>query len=159
MKSTLLFLSLALLGFAACQSDHKPAAAAGSPELRSRPTPEGLAYTLPADQLFRGAEGEVSDQAAARLTPLAEQIRKQEAKQLIIRCYTDDQGDEGKNLALSQKRAQSVAEWLRTHGVEAPAEQQGMGEANPAVPNAQADGTPDPAGQAQNRRIEVVVLK
>ena len=156
MKSTLLFLGVALLGFTACQSDPKAAAGAG---LSSRQTAEGLVLSLPTDPLFQGDEAEVTDKAAASLQPLAEQLRKQAPKQIIIRCYTDDQGDDSQNLTLTQKRVHSVAAWLQAHGVEAMAEQQGMGEASPVVPNAKPDGTPDPEGQARNRRLEVVVMK
>ncbi|MCC3156606.1 OmpA family protein [Hymenobacter sp. 15J16-1T3B] len=145
MKSPLLLLSLALLGFSACQSDNKPAAGV---ELASRRLPEGLTYTLPTDQLFAPNDAKLTDQAGNSLEALAGQLQKQQAKQLIIRCYTDEQGDEGKNLALTQERVQSVGAWLREHGVAAPVELQGMGQANPGA-----------AGQGRNRRLEVVVMQ
>ena len=33
----------------------------------------------------------------------------------------------------------------------------GYGETQPVAPNTTADGSPDPAGQAQNRRVEIVI--
>lgn len=159
MKSSPLLLGLALLGLAACQSNTQPADADVAAGLAGRATAEGTVYSVPADRLFRADEGDMTDQAPETLQQLAEQLRKQNPRQLIVRSYTGSRGDDQKNIALTQRRAQTVATWLREHGVEAPAEVQGMGEASPVAPDTKADGAEDPTAQAQNRRVEVVVMK
>lgn len=68
-----------------------------------------------------------------------------------IQGHTDDVGSEANNMALSQRRAQTVMDYLVSKGV--PAERLkavGYGESRPKYDNKTADG------RAQNRRIEIV---
>jgi outer membrane protein OmpA-like peptidoglycan-associated protein len=68
--------------------------------------------------------------------------------------HTDDVGDDKKNLALSQGRADAVVKYLVEHGVEA-ARLRGLGygETRPIANNA----TPD--GQGQNHRVEFLIVQ
>ncbi|MCL5030915.1 MAG: OmpA family protein [Bacteroidetes bacterium] len=71
-----------------------------------------------------------------------------------IRGYTDNTGSRSYNKKLSQKRAESVKNWLVNHG----ADQDkivavGMGPDNPIAPNY------TPEGKMKNRRIEFVRVK
>lgn len=68
---------------------------------------------------------------------------------LEVQGHTDDQGDDGKNLALSQARAQAVVDYLASRGVAAERlVAKGYGEAAPKVLN---DSKPN---RATNRRVE-----
>ena len=64
-------------------------------------------------------------------------------------------------MALSKERAVSVKQWLvkkkdiAAAGITA----KGMGEENPVAPNENADGTDNPDGRAQNRRVQITVEK
>lgn len=74
--------------------------------------------------------------------------------QVEIRGYTDNTGSRLNNIKLSQKRAESVKNWLVNHG----ADQNkiaavGMGPDNPIAPNN------TPGGKMKNRRIEFVRVK
>lgn len=75
-------------------------------------------------------------------------------KQTLVDVYghTDSTGDDGYNLALSQRRAQSVADYLRTQAVD-PRRflVTGLGESRPVASNA------NEAGRAQNRRVEIQI--
>jgi outer membrane protein OmpA-like peptidoglycan-associated protein len=72
---------------------------------------------------------------------------------MVVRGYTDDVGDDGSNLILSQQRAQAVANWIGAKGIPLNRFQvQGMGEADPIGDNA------TPEGKALNRRIEVELI-
>ena len=68
-----------------------------------------------------------------------------------IQGHTDDIGSEANNLKLSQKRAQSVVDYLISKGVNGSRlKAVGYGESAPKYDNKTADG------RAQNRRIEIV---
>jgi len=71
---------------------------------------------------------------------------------LTIDGHTDSQGDDGKNLTLSQKRAEAVKKYLTDRGVEASRlTAQGFGETKPK------DTNDTSAGRANNRRVEFTV--
>jgi OOP family OmpA-OmpF porin len=62
--------------------------------------------------------------------------------------YTDSVGDEAYNQQLSERRAQSVAEYLEAKGISSGRLSAiGMGEADPVADNGSAEG------RAQNRRV------
>ena len=70
---------------------------------------------------------------------------------LRIEGYTDSIGSESYNMELSRKRAQAVANYLISQGIDAtrlmviP-----MGESNPIASNKNAEG------RAMNRRVEII---
>jgi outer membrane protein OmpA-like peptidoglycan-associated protein len=66
--------------------------------------------------------------------------------------HTDNLGSAGYNLKLSRKRAQAIADWLITHGIDAERiAVSGEGENTPVAPNTTSDG------RAANRRAEVTL--
>ncbi len=78
-----------------------------------------------------------------------------------IRGYTDSKGSPQANLELSRKRAAAVKTWLVSKGgvTQATISTEGFGEQNPVAPNKNADGSDNPAGRQQNRRVEITVEK
>lgn len=76
-----------------------------------------------------------------------------------IRSHTDDIGSDAYNLDLSNRRAQSVVDYLISRGVKTEQLQsKGYGESLPLEPN-KINGKDNPAGRAKNRRTEFKVLK
>lgn len=70
--------------------------------------------------------------------------------------YTDSLGSAAYNLALSGQRAAAVKHYLVAHGINADRlTTTGHGEDNPIAPNTKPDGSDNPAGRAQNRRVEM----
>ena len=63
--------------------------------------------------------------------------------------HTDSKGSKAYNQKLSERRAQAVADFLRTFGVKNSMSVKGMGETQPVADNA------TDAGRAQNRRVEI----
>ncbi|WP_347302399.1 OmpA family protein [Croceibacterium sp. TMG7-5b_MA50] len=77
---------------------------------------------------------------------------------ILVTGHSDSDGTDQANLATSRRRAEAVAGWLVEQGVDAARIRVvALGEQNPAAPNARPDGTPDEAGRARNRRVELVI--
>ena len=92
--------------------------------------------------------------AQAKLLELVPNIRFNPKQKLTICGYTDNVGATESNLALSQKRAQVVKDFLVAEGI--PASQliaTGKGETKPVASNETTEG------RALNRRIEIVPVK
>lgn len=76
-----------------------------------------------------------------------------------ISSHTDNKGEPAYNLELSQKRAESVIEFLKENGVSADRlTAKGFGETKPIAPNKFEDGTDNPEGRAMNRRTEFTII-
>ena len=71
-----------------------------------------------------------------------------------INSFTDSKGDDQYNADLSQKRAQSVLDYLSDRGVDrSRMAAKGMGKQNPIAPNS-INGKDNPKGRQANRRTE-----
>lgn len=66
--------------------------------------------------------------------------------------YTDSRGSPKHNLALSQRRAESVEKYLKDQGVTNKISARGFGEANPIASNETKDG------QLENRRVTLKIV-
>jgi len=81
-------------------------------------------------------------------------IDKYPGARVIVEGDTDDRGTQAYNLTLSQRRAQSVADWLKGHGIAASRmETKGYGILKPRYPNTTEEN------RARNRRVEIIVVK
>lgn len=93
-----------------------------------------------------------------QLTIVANLLKTDTQKNLTISGHTDALGSEDYNLALSEKRARQVMQFLAGKGV---AKEQmkisGYGKAKPRVPNTTEDGTDAPDGRRANRRAEILL--
>lgn len=109
---------------------------------------------LPADVLFDVDKSDIRADAAQALKQLATVIRSYSGPVRLI-GHTDSDGSDAHNLALSQRRAESVRAWLVARG-DIPAARlatAGEGESRPAAANDTA------ANKQRNRRVEVIVRK
>ena len=76
-----------------------------------------------------------------------------------IGSHTDSKGTGKYNQHLSQKRAQSVVNYLVEKGANKKRlEAKGYGESKPIKPNILADGSDNPKGRARNRRTAFKVI-
>ncbi len=80
-------------------------------------------------------------------------IKKYPSAQISLVGYTDGIGSDAYNLKLSERRAESVKEYLVKHGIDASRIQaSGRGKADPIGDNKTEKG------RAENRRVEVLIL-
>ena len=121
--------------------------------LKAQQTGRGLVLTV-GDVLFASGKAEVSSGAQRSIDKLADFLKAYPRRNVLIEGHTDNIGDEGFNIKLSQQRADSVRTQLVERGV-APQRirTKGYGAKFPVVDN---DTT---GGRQQNRRVEVVILE
>jgi OmpA-OmpF porin, OOP family len=92
-----------------------------------------------------------------RLIPV---MQDKKGMHIEISAHTDNRGDDRYNLALSQKRAESVRNYLISKGIASTRiEAIGFGESRPIVSNENDDGSDNEEGRARNRRVELRILK
>ena len=76
-----------------------------------------------------------------------------------IASHTDSKGDDDYNFELSQKRAQSVVDFLVNNGIEpSRLKAKGFGESMPIASNLLPDGSDNENGRSQNRRTEFRII-
>lgn len=110
-----------------------------------------------ADALFEFDKSDLSADAAQTLDVLVAMLKEKQASGLTIEGHTDSKGDDSYNQNLSDRRAQSVRDWLIAHEIRFPMSIKGYGESKPVAPNETADGKDFPEGRLKNRRVEVVI--
>jgi len=87
------------------------------------------------------------------LDRMAELMAQDPNISIVVKGHTDGTGDPVRNLALSQERAEAVVDYIADQGVNRfRLEPRGRGSTEPVADDATVEG------QAQNRRIEFVVL-
>ena len=75
-----------------------------------------------------------------------------------VESHTDSKGSEAYNFKLSQKRAESVVQYLIAKGISPKRlTAKGFGESKPLVPNENPDGSDNPENRAKNRRTGFTV--
>src|SRR5882724_9179823 len=121
-------------------------------DLKGQQTNRGLVLTV-GDVLFATGKAEVAAGGLRSIDKLAEFLKKNPTRNLLIEGHTDNTGPEDFNLKLSQQRADAVKDVLVSRGVGTDRiTTKGYGPKYPVVANDTA------AGRQQNRRVEVVVL-
>ena len=112
----------------------------------------GMVITLSGSVLFASNKDALLPSAQERLGQVADALKTQEDRQIIVEGHTDSQGSAGANQGLSDRRARSVVSFLVSRGV--PADQiraDGLGSSRPIADNASVEG------RANNRRVEIIV--
>jgi outer membrane protein OmpA-like peptidoglycan-associated protein len=130
-------------------------------KLAVQETPTEVRIELPGDVLFDFDKSELRSDAEPTLRQTAEIIQRYPRAQVAIAGYTDAKGADTYNLQLSKQRATSVKAWLvQQGGIDGKRiTTKGWGEAKPVAPNTHPDGSDNPEGRQQNRRVELTVKK
>ena len=113
----------------------------------------GVIVTLPGNIYFNFNKADVKPAMQMQLTKIAKALAAVPNQNLLIEGHTDSIGSNEYNLSLSESRAQSVQKILLDGGIAAERmEIKGYGESKPIADN------DTPSGQAQNRRVEIVLV-
>jgi outer membrane protein OmpA-like peptidoglycan-associated protein len=109
------------------------------------------------DFLFDFNRAELRAEAAPALAELAHRVIDAN-KAVLIEGHTDAIGTDAYNQGLSERRAVAVRVALAARGLPVTSLNiRGYGKSRPVAPNQQPDGSDDPDGRQQNRRVEVVI--
>jgi outer membrane protein OmpA-like peptidoglycan-associated protein len=114
--------------------------------------PRGTVITLSGEVLFASGKSVLLPAAQKKLDAVADALKNQEDRKMVVEGHTDSQGRESENLELGQKRAQAVRDYVVSRGV--PSDKItaiGIGQARPIGDNKTVEG------RAQNRRVEIIV--
>ncbi|WP_373388793.1 OmpA family protein [Pseudomonas alcaligenes] len=107
---------------------------------------------MPGNITFATDSADIASSFYSPLNNLASSFRQYNQNSIEIVGHTDSTGSHAYNMNLSQRRAQSVANYLLAQGVDASRlSTRGAGPDQPVASNATADG------RAQNRRVEVTL--
>jgi outer membrane protein OmpA-like peptidoglycan-associated protein len=112
----------------------------------------GEVFTLSGGLLFRSNESSLMPGAETQLQRLVKALAATADRNIVVEGYTDSQGSDDHNLALSQRRAEAVRSYLVRSGY--PADRilaEGIGESRPIADNSTSEG------RANNRRVEIVL--
>ena len=114
---------------------------------------------LNADVLFDFDKADILPKAEDTLTKAAAIVKQRAKGTVMIAGHTDSKGGEAYNIALSERRANSVRDWFRTKGGlgSMPFDTKGFGAKQPVAPNQKPDGSDDPEGRQKNRRVEITI--
>nr|WP_309502876.1 OmpA family protein [uncultured Roseovarius sp.] len=116
-------------------------------------TGDRLIVTLPQDILFDVDSARVNSSLRGDLLTVADSLQSYPNSTVQVVGHTDNTGEAAYNQALSERRANAVADVLMDGGVGfGRIQTYGRGEDQPIASNL----TPD--GRAQNRRVEIVIL-
>jgi OOP family OmpA-OmpF porin len=106
--------------------------------------------------LFDFGEAELRPETVELLGSVVSAI-EQIGRPIEVVGHTDAVGSEQANLELSLDRARAVEAALRDRGMTVAAEVVGLGESRPVAADENPDGSDNPAGRAENRRVELVI--
>jgi outer membrane protein OmpA-like peptidoglycan-associated protein len=121
-------------------------------ELKAQQTDRGVVLTV-GDVLFETGKADIALAGVRSVDKLADFLKKNPNRQLLIEGFTDNTGSEDFNMSLSQQRADAVRDLLVARGIDGERiTTKGYGPQYPVASNDSA------AGRQQNRRVEVVVL-
>jgi outer membrane protein OmpA-like peptidoglycan-associated protein len=119
--------------------------------LETRDTVRGLVVNM-SDVLFDTARYTLRPLAREKLAKLSGIVLAYPELKLAVEGHTDSVGSDTYNQKLSEQRANSVAEYLKSQGLpESNLSTTGLGETQPIADNKTAKG------RQQNRRVEIIV--
>jgi outer membrane protein OmpA-like peptidoglycan-associated protein len=125
-----------------------------APEPKAAPRKEVKIY-VPADVLFDFDKADLRPEAATVLERVASVLRSDPTSTATIEGHTDGKGNDQYNQTLSERRAQSVRQWLVARAVSNSMAAYGFGKTRPVAPNTLPNGADDPEGRQKNRRVEI----
>ena len=113
---------------------------------------EGIVVEFNSNVLFGFDRADLSNSAEKNLDDLANVLKKYPDTNIEIQGHTDDKGSNAYNMRLSERRAASVATYLRAKGIASNRiNTKGFGETAPKY------GNDSEASRAENRRVDFLI--
>ncbi len=114
---------------------------------------EGIRVNFDSGILFAVNSAELSGAAKKDIEKLAQTLKQYSGTNVIVEGHTDNTGSYELNQRLSERRAESVAAYARSLGVEgARLQAKGYSFDQPIADNTTVDG------RQQNRRVEIIIV-
>jgi outer membrane protein OmpA-like peptidoglycan-associated protein len=114
--------------------------------------PRGMVITLSGSVLFASNQSALLPEARSRLDQVSDVLLSTRERNIMVEGHTDSQGSNSYNMDLSQRRADSVRNYIVQRGYESDLiKARGLGEGNPIADNGSAEG------RANNRRVEIII--
>ncbi|PCI93722.1 MAG: hypothetical protein COB15_15890 [Flavobacteriales bacterium] len=128
-------------------------------DIELKPMEAGRAFKLK-NILYDFDRASLRPESIVELDRLVVILTEHAAIKVEISSHTDSKGTDTYNQRLSQRRAQSVIDYLIKKGItKSRLVASGYGEAKPVAPNELPNGDDNPDGRQQNRRTEFKVLE
>lgn len=122
-------------------------------ELKAQKVERGMLVTMGGDFLFETGKSDLKPGALQNLYRLVNYLKENPRHNVVVEGHTDSVGSSQSNVALSERRAHAVANFLIANGVEGSRiDDVGYGEDYPIDTNKTA------AGREHNRRVEITIL-
>lgn len=113
---------------------------------------EGIVVKFKEQVLFAFNSSDLGSNAQTNLNKLVDVLNRYPDTDITVIGHTDSIGTDAYNQTLSEKRANAVISYLRSHNIASSRlTAKGMGESDPVAANDTEDG------RAQNRRVEFVI--
>jgi outer membrane protein OmpA-like peptidoglycan-associated protein len=130
-------------------------------DLQMKETDTEIRIELAADVLFDFDKADIRRDAGNALKQVGDIIKEKAKGTVRIEGHTDSKGSDAYNQKLSERRANSVRDWLvKNEGLKhVRFATTGFGAKKPAVSNTKPDGSDDAEGRQKNRRVEIVIGK
>ncbi|MCP5146035.1 MAG: OmpA family protein [Gammaproteobacteria bacterium] len=134
-------------------TDQCPATPRGTP-VDGRGCPQAGQRVLSLEGVTFGYDSAaLTDDARSTLNQAVMLLRENSGLRVRVEGHTDSRGSDAYNLALSQRRAQAVVDYLTSQGISGSRMvAEGFGESRPVAPNDSA------ANMARNRRVDFVAI-
>jgi len=142
------------------QLNQQLSAELGSKDMQISRLQNAIKVSINSQLLFPSGKWDMSESAKQSIAKVAAILAPHQKTKIVVNGYTDNTPigpglmKEGvtSNLILSQKRADTVMQYMISQGVKPSLiSAQGFGDANPVASNATAEG------RAQNRRVELTL--
>jgi outer membrane protein OmpA-like peptidoglycan-associated protein len=115
-------------------------------------TPDGIKLIMSSDVTFATNSADINSGFYPTLNSVAKVLKEYNKTNVVVSGFTDSTGNASYNQSLSERRAQSVSNYLAGQGVSGNRLfNQGFGERNPIASNATVQG------RSANRRVEIML--
>lgn len=115
-------------------------------------TPDGIKLVMSSDVTFATNSSDINSGFYPTLNSVAKVLKEYDKTNVVVSGFTDNTGNASYNQSLSERRAQSVSNYLAAQGVSNNRLfSQGFGARNPIASNATVEG------RSANRRVEIML--